>query len=97
MLLSRLAPEEADTHFIRTAKSTVILLLLGAFASEIACVYANTVAGDQLMANGDAPLATALGTLDDGWVGRSELGRVHIAVHTRRLLYGTKRVGCLLQ
>jgi len=64
-----LAPDEADTHMIRFAKSTVMLLLLGSFASEIACVYVNTIAGDQLMANGDAPVATATGTLDHGWVG----------------------------
>jgi hypothetical protein len=64
-----LAPDEADTHVIRFAKSTVMLLLLGSFASEIACVYVNTIAGDQLMANGDAPISTATGTLDHGCVG----------------------------
>lgn len=66
-----MAPEEADTPLKRIAKSAVVLLLLGAFASEIACVYVNTVAGDQLMANGDAPLATVTGALDDGWVDKS--------------------------
>ena len=64
----RLAPDESDPRKIRLAKNTIILLLLGTFGSEIACVYVNTIAGDQLMANRDAPDSTLTGTLDNGWV-----------------------------
>lgn len=67
-LRDRLAVEEGDSHRVRVGKSLTVLLLLGAFASEIACVYVNVVTGDQIMANGDAPVSLdAFDDLPGGW------------------------------
>ena len=66
-LRESLAPNSHDSTKIRLGKNVVLLLLLGAFASEIACVYINTITGDHLMANSDAPAPAPFGQIGGDW------------------------------
>ena len=80
-LRESLQPQDIDTRRVRLGKSVVLLTLLTAFASEIACVYVNTITGDQLMANKDAPSPAPFGLLSG--TGTGKWGR------------GTGRINCM--
>jgi len=65
-LRNHLSPVETDSRRIQIGKSLVLIMLIMAFASEIACVFLGTITGDQLMANSDVPAPAPFGMLDGG-------------------------------